>query len=557
MSLSQISYYFHVYYPMNRLILLALVILLAKPAVSQNQPKLVVGIVVDQMRQDYLYRFEKKFGEQGFKRLMNEGFMLKNAHYNYVPTETGPGHASIYTGATPSVHGIIGNDWYDRSLKKTVNCVGDSTYKPVGTDIGGQVSPWRMLSSTITDELKLSTQSRAKVVGVSIKDRGAVLPAGHFPEGAYWFDGKTGNMITSTYYKQLLPEWVTKFNNQKLPDTYLNQVWNTLLPSNQYVESGPDDSPYEGKWGGKSTFPYNMAELRKRMGVYNVLTTTPWGNTLVAEFAKASLIGESLGKDEITDFLAVSFSSTDIIGHAMGPNSVELEDTYLRLDKTLEEFFAFLDKEVGKGAYTVFLTADHGVSEVPQYLTDLKVPSGYFRPGYVKSSLDEHLAKYFPGKSIVESFSSGEVYINQRAFEGEPKASGIDLLVATELISKFLLSTEGVAQVFSSTILRQASSDEAGIRGKVVRGYHPKRSGDVSFVLEPSWMSWGGITGSTHGSGYSYDTHVPILFYGAGIKKGSSSRFHTITDIAPTLSVLLKIKYPSGCTGQPIVEIVD
>lgn len=544
---------------MKNLIAFSLLWLIGQPVFSQNQPKLVVGIVVDQMRQEYLYRFEKKFGEQGFKRLMSEGYMLKNAHYNYVPTETGPGHASIYTGTTPAIHGIIGNDWYDRRLKLLVNCVGDSIQKPVGTDIGGMVSPWRMLSSTITDELKLATQKRAKVVGVSVKDRGAVLPAGHLPDGAYWYDSKTGAMITSTYYKQLLPEWVTKFNVQKLPDTYLSQVWNTSLPSNQYLESGPDDSPYEGKWGGKekTTFPYNLAELRKKMGVYSLLTMTPWGNTLVAEFAKAALVGESLGKDEVTDFLAVSFSSTDIIGHAMGPNAVELEDTYLRLDKTLEDLFAYLDKEVGKGAYTVFLTADHGVSEVPQYLTDVRVPSGYFRPGYVKSALNEHLEKYFPGKTIVEEFSSGEVYINQKAFEGDPKASGIDLFVATELITKFLLSTEGVAQVFPSTTLRQANSDEVGIRGKVVRGFHPKRSGDIAFVLEPSWISWGGVTGSTHGSGYSYDTHIPILFYGAGIKKGSSSQFHTITDIAPTLSVLLKIKFPSGCTGQPVVEIVD
>jgi len=544
---------------MKNLIAFTLLWLIGQPVFSQNQPKLVVGIVVDQMRQEYLYRFEKKFGEQGFKRLMSEGYMLQNAHYNYVPTETGPGHASIYTGTTPAIHGIIGNDWYDRRLKLLVNCVGDSIQKPVGTDIGGMVSPWRMLSSTITDELKLATQKRAKVVGVSVKDRGAVLPAGHFPDGAYWYDSKTGAMITSTYYKQLLPEWVTKFNLQKLPDTYLNQVWNTSLPSNQYLESGPDDSPYEGKWGGKekTTFPYNLTELRKKMGVYSLLTMTPWGNNLVAEFAKAALVGESLGKDEVTDFLAVSFSSTDIIGHAMGPNAVELEDTYLRLDKTLEDLFAYLDKEVGKGAYTVFLTADHGVSEVPQYLTDLRVPSGYFRPSYIKSALNEHLEKYFPGKTIIEEFSSGEVYINQKAFEGDPKSSGIDLFVATELITKFLLSTEGVAQVFPSTTLRQANSDEVGIRGKVVRGFHPKRSGDIAFVLEPSWISWGGVTGSTHGSGYSYDTHIPILFYGAGIKKGSSSQFHTITDIAPTLSVLLKIKFPSGCTGQPVVEIVD
>lgn len=523
------------------------------------EPKLVVGIVVDQMRQEYLYRYDKKFGQQGFKRMINEGFMLKNAHYNYVPTETGPGHASIFTGATPSVHGIIANDWYDRTLKKNVNCVNDTTQKAVGTDALGAVSPWRMLSTTLSDELKLATQKNAKVVGVSIKDRGAVLPAGHMADGAYWYDGKTGSMITSTYYKQTLPDWVTKFNQQKLPDTYLNQTWNPLLPLSAYTESGPDDSPYEGKWRGKDkpTFPYNLAELRNTMGVYNFLISTPWGNTLVAEFSKAAIKGERLGKDEVTDFLSISFSSTDIIGHTMGANAVEVEDTYLRLDKTLEDLFTYLDKEVGKGSYTVFLTSDHGVADVPQYLIDSKVPAGYFRTGYVETALKAHLQKHFPGKTVIEEFASDQIYINQSAFDGDLRASGIDLFVATELITRFMLSTEGVAQVFPATTLRQANSDEQGIRGRVVRGFHPKRSGDIAVVLEPGWMAWGGVTGSTHGSGYTYDTHIPILFYGAGVKQGSTSTYYTITDIAPTISSLLKIKFPSGCTGQPVREIVD
>jgi len=544
---------------MKTLKLLPFLALISGPLFSQNQPKLVVGIVVDQMRQEYLYRYESKFGENGFKRLMNEGFMLKNAHYNYVPTETGPGHASIYTGTTPSIHGIVGNDWYDRTSKTNVNCVSDENQKTVGAEAGGAVSPWRMLSTTITDELKLSTQQRAKVVGVSIKDRGAALPAGHTPDGAYWYDGRNGNMITSTYYKQKLPDWVTKFNGQKLADKYLNQEWNTLLPVNQYVESAPDDSPYEGRWKGKNkpVFPYNLVELRKQMGEFSLLAMTPFGNNLVADFAKAALLGENLGKDDITDFLAVSFSSTDAVGHAMGPDAVEVEDVYLRLDKTLEEFFTFLDKEVGKGAYTVFLTSDHGVAHVPQYLKDLRIPAGYFRPAYVKATLNEHLQKYFPNKLLLEEVTSDQIYLNQSAFSEDPKSSGVDLLVATELITNFLLSTEGVAQVYSTSTLRQVSTSDPGIRGNVVRGFYSKRCGDILFALEPGWLAWGGVTGSTHGSGYSYDTHIPILFYGNGIKKGSSSQYHPITDIAPTLSVLLKIKFPSGCSGQPITEILD
>ncbi|MBX2898033.1 MAG: alkaline phosphatase family protein [Cyclobacteriaceae bacterium] len=525
----------------------------------ETKPRLVVGIVVDQMRQEYLYRYESKFGSSGFNRLVKQGFMLKNAHYNYVPTETGPGHASVYTGTTPAIHGIVANDWYDRITKKEINCVNDDSQKAVGAERSGKVSPHRLLTTTLTDELKLATQKRAKVVGVSIKDRGAVLPAGHLADGAYWYDGASGNMITSTYYKTTLPEWVQKFNQRKLPDQYLAQEWNPLLPIEQYTEVGPDDSPYEWRWKGKekATFPYKLSELRKDNGNYDLVGNTPWGNSLIAEMAKAAIAGEGLGKDEITDFLAVSFSSTDRIGHGTGPNSVELADTYLRLDKTLEDFFNYLDKEVGAGKYTVFLTADHGVADVAQYLKDNRIAAGYFRPAQLEALLNEYLQKYFPGKTIVEKVTTEQVYINQQAFEGDPRTTGIDLLIATDLITQYLQNTDGIAQVYPPAILRQASADETGIRGKVIRGFHAKRCGDIAFVLEPGWYAWGGVTGSTHGSAYTYDTHVPIVFYGAGVKRGASSQYHTITDIAPTLSVLLKIKFPSGATGQPVAELLD
>lgn len=531
-----------------------------KPAVKQEKPKLVVGIVVDQMRQEYLYRYYNKYGEGGLKRLMNEGFMLKNAHYNYIPTYTGPGHASVYTGATPAIHGIIGNDWYDKDLKKGVNCVEDELQKPIGSDQGnGDVSPWRMLSTTITDELELFTQRRSKVVGISIKDRGAVLPAGHTPDGAYWYDGKTGKFITSTYYKAALPIWVDQFNARNLADGYLNQEWKTLLPIEQYKESGPDDSPYEGKFIGKErpVFPYNLKELRKQNGEFELLTRTPFGNDILTEMAKATLEGEAMGKDEWTDFLAISYSSPDIIGHAHGPNSVEVEDTYIRLDKSLESLFALLDKEIGSKQYIVFLTADHAIADVPQYLKDLKIPAGNFSAALLEVKLNDFLATYFPGKKVIESISNDQVFLNQELFVGDPKTSGIDMFIATELISKFLLSTEGVAEVFSESILRQGSFEEKGPKGLAIRGFHTKRSGDIVFTLQSGWVNSGSVTGTTHGSSYSYDTHVPILFYGAGIKKGSTSQFHTITDIAPTLSVLLKIKFPSGCTGQPVSELLD
>ncbi len=527
---------------------------------QEAKPKLVVGIVVDQMRQEYLYRFENKFGEGGFKRLVGKGFMLTNAHYNYVPTYTGPGHASVYSGTTPSVHGIIGNDWWDKGIKKSVNCVEDDRHKPVGNPEGnGDVSPWRMLSSTITDELKIGTQKRSKVIGISVKDRGAVLPAGHLADGAYWYDGKSGKFITSTYYKNTLPQWVETFNGLKLADSYLNQIWNTVLPINQYVESSQDESPYERKLQGKEkpVFPYNLKELRKTNGDFDLLTATPFGDDLLTEFAKASIAGEQMGRDADTDFLAISYSCPDIVGHAMGPNSIEIQDTYIRLDKNIEDLLKFLDKEVGENNYVVFLTADHAVAEVPQYLKDNRIPAGNFAVSSLESNLSDFLLKYFPGKKIIEKISNDQIFLNQDLFAGDPKSAGIDLLIATELITNYLQSVEGVAQVFSKTILKQGTYNETGIKGMMVRGYNFKRSGDIAYQLEPNWISGGGAQGTTHGSAYSYDTHVPILFYGKGIKQGYSSSYHAITDIAPTLSVLLKIKFPSGCTGQPISEILD
>jgi len=524
-----------------------------------NAPKLVVGIVVDQMRQEFLYRYQSKFGEGGFKKLMADGFMLKNGHYNYAPTVTGPGHASVYTGTTPAIHGVIGNEWYDKTLKKGVNCVEDPAHTVIGvTEGNGDVSPWRMLTTTVTDELELATQKRAKVIGVSMKDRGAVLPAGHAADGAYWFDSGSGRFITSTFYRSELPPWVEKFNQQNLADKYLSREWNTLLPINQYVESGADDTPYENRIGGKDrpVFPYNLKTLRKA-GNFSLLTTTPFGNDYLTDMAKAAIAGENMGADEIADFLAISYSATDGLGHAVGPNAIEIQDMYLRLDKNIEDLLKTLDEKVGEGNYTVFLTADHGVADVAQYLKDNRIPAGNFDGSKLVAALNEHLQQYFPGKKIIETMSGGQIFFDQDVFHNDPKSSGVELLIATELTINFLLKQEGIANAYSENTIRQSHFEEGGIKGMVVRGYHPKRCGDVVVVQEPGWYGAGSIQGTTHGSPYAYDTHVPIVFYGKGVRKGSSVRHHTITDIAPTLSVLLNIKFPSGCTGQPVEELFE
>lgn len=512
------------------------------------------------MRQEYLYRFYDKFGNDGFKRMMEQGFMLKNAHYNYCPTITGPGHASVYTGTTPSIHGIIGNDFYNKATKKMVNCVEDSAFKPVGNDAGnGDISPSRMLSSTVTDELELFTQKRAKVVGVSFKDRGAVLPAGHLADAAYWYDPKSGKFITSTFYMTQLPDWVIKFNALNLADKYLSQEWKTLLPIEKYTESGPDDSPYERKFSGKDrpTFPYSLPALRTKNQDFGLLYHTPFANDHLTQMAQAAIAGEQLGKDDISDFLCISYSATDAIGHSTGPNAVEIEDTYIRLDKNIAALLSLLDAEVGKGNYTVFLTADHAVADVPQYLKDNKMPAGYFRESNLKVSLNEFLGSYFPGKSFIEDISNQQIFLNQESFQKDPRSSGMEMFLVTELIGKYLMAQEGIANYYTDATLRQGNFEEGGIKGAVIRGYHPKRSGDIVFVLEPGWIEAGYPQGTTHGSPYAYDTHVPILFFGNGIKKGTSVQYHRITDVAPTISTLLKIKFPSGNTGVPIQEIFE
>jgi len=524
-----------------------------------DRPKLVIGIVVDQMRQEYLYRYAPKFGEGGFKRLINGGYMLSNAHYNYVPTYTGPGHASVYTGATPATHGIIANDWYDKNLGKMVNCVGDENEKVVGTDKGnGDVSPRRLLSTTVTDELELATQRRAKVIGVSIKDRGAVLPAGHTPDGAYWYDSKTGKFISSTFYKAGLPAWLDKFNALNLGDKYLNGTWDTVYPIQEYKESGPDDTAYETVMKGKErpTFPYNLKELRKQNGELAMLPDTPFGNEILTQLAIAAVEGESMGKDEWTDFLTISFSSTDMIGHAMGPNSVEVEDTYIRLDKNLEELLNKVDALVGKGQYLVFLTADHAAAEVPQYLIDLKVISEAAKPTSYEAGLKEYLASYYPEKTLIKNISNGQIFFEHASFNTDPKTSGVEYMVVLELTRNYLQKQPGISAVYTRQMLQSADFNDGGIRGMVKRGFNDNRSGDIAVVTEPGWLSGWRDKGTSHGTGYTYDTHVPIIFYGYGVKQGTTANYHPITDIAPTVSTILKIKFPSGATGQPITELL-
>lgn len=519
-----------------------------------ERPKLLVGIVVDQMRYDYLTRFDDKFGEGGFKRMIGEGFNCKNNHFNYVPTYTGPGHASVYTGTTPKYHGIVGNNFYDKEIKEMVYCAQDDNVKPIGTeDKAGLMSPNRMQTTTFGDENRLFTQMRGKTIGVSLKDRGAILPAGHTANAAYWFHGKDeGSWITSSFYMDMLPQWVTEFNSSTNAESYLKE-WNTLYDISTYTESGSDENNFEGGFKGKekATFPYDLKVLSKDNRGFDILKATPYGNSLTTDFAMAAIKGENLGADNITDVLAVSFSATDYVGHNFGVNSKEIEDTYIRLDKDLERFFNYLDATVGKGEYTVFLTADHGAVDVPAYLQSVNVPAGYIDNKDRKEKFNAFLIKTYGTKDIVENISNNQIFLDREKI----KTLGLNLIDVQNAIAMEQLTYKNVSKVYTANAM-SSTSFSTGVEELLQNGFNQKRSGDVILVNDTAFISYG-RTGSTHGSALNYDTHVPLLFFGKGIKHGETFNKTIIPDIAPTMSALLGISFPNGATGQPLGFLID
>ena len=538
---------------MKKLIFCLLLIANCSFVISQVQPKLVVGIVVDQMRYDYLYRFSNKYSKGGFKRLMNDGFLCKNAQYNYVPTFTGPGHASIYTGTTPAIHGIAANEWFDKKTKKEIYCTQDKNVNPVGSSSdAGLMSPKKLDATTIGDEIKIASNNKAKVVGISLKDRSSILPAGHAADAAYWFDGSTGSFITSSFYRNDLPKWLQDFNAKKLPTQYLSKGWDVLLPIDKYNESLSDDNAFEKSPNKKEkpVFPYEYSKQLEKNN-FDIIRATPFGNTLTKELAMATIEGEGMGADDICDMLCVSFSSTDYVGHAFGPKSIELEDTYIRLDKDLEQFFTYLDTKIGKGNYTLFLTADHGASENPAYLQSEKINAGFINIKDIEKKLKQELVKEY-ADSLIMKVANQQVYLNDSVITSKK----LDKLSIEKFCARILLLIPEVADVMCGEQLMLQTQSDVLFKSLVQMGFNNKRSGDVLIMFKPGFMDYDKTTGTTHGTSFSYDTHVPLLFYGNGIKKGNSLRQIFITDIASTVCELLNIPYTNGNIGNPIYEII-
>ncbi|MFI5158440.1 MAG: alkaline phosphatase PafA [Sphingobacteriales bacterium] len=536
-------------------------ILIAPDASASAQiprPKLVVGIVVDQMRWDYLYRFYNRYQSNGFKRLLNEGFSCENTQVNYIPTFTGPGHTCIYTGSVPSIHGIAGNDYIVQATGKSMYCAEDNSVQTVGSNSkAGQMSPRNLLVTTVTDELRLATNFRSKVIGIALKDRGGILPAGHTANAAYWFDDKTGNWITSTYYMKDLPQWAKDFNDQKLPETYLKLDWTSLYPVETYLQSTPDDSKYEGKFNGTDspTLPVKTSVIYKKLGL-GLIRSTPYGNTLTIDMAVAAINGEQLGQGDQTDFLAMSLSSPDYIGHQFGINAVEIEDTYLRLDRDIANFLNFLDAKVGKGNYTVFLTADHGAAHNTAFLNDHDVPAGVWDEASVLKNMNKVLMDKYKTDSLVLSLNNYQVNFNYRIVN----YLHIDQEELKKECIKYLQHQPEIEYAVDMTKVASSSIPEP-LRERIINGYNAKNSGAIQIILDPAWFTGhgsgdGGPTGTTHGTWNPYDNHIPLVFMGCGIQHGSAVREVHMTDIAPTIAALLHIQAPNGCIGVPIQEVL-
>jgi predicted AlkP superfamily pyrophosphatase or phosphodiesterase len=515
---------------------------------NAEKPKIVIGIMVDQMRWDFLYRFDKRYTAGGFKRLIRDGFSCDNTYIPYAQTVTAAGHSVVYTGSLPAISGIMGNEWYDRSLGRQVYCAEDPTVKTIGGSPNAQpMSPKNLQVTTICDEQRIATNFKSKTIGIAIKDRGGILPAGQSANAAYWYEPASGNWVTSTYYMNELPAWAKAFNDKKMPDSLYKLGWNTLYPINTYILSDEDDKVYEGKLSNdtKPVFPHNIANYAGKN--YGVLSSTPHGNTLTLSFAKAAIEAEGLGLDEYTDFLAVSFSSPDYIGHQYGPNSIEVEDNYLRLDKEFEAFFQYLDKKFGKN-YTVFLTADHGVAHAPGYSKEKKLPGGNVNMASItaaKSTMEK-----FKISNLIESYDNAEYYLNYKKID----SAGADIEQVKKYFIKELNKDPNIFYAFDIAHLADALMPEL-VKNKFLNGYHPKLSGDIQIILKAGYLS-GSTTGSSHGSWYPYDAHIPLVFMGAGINKGRLTKNTSMSDIAPTLAALLNIQMPSGNVGAVIPEVI-
>jgi len=519
------------------------------------KPKLVLVIVVDQFRYDYLERFGDLFGNGGFKRLMNEGALFTNANYDYVPTYTACGHAAIFTGSVPAQNGIVGNAWFDRESGRVHVMVTDDAVHLV-TSSGpatknGSASPRYLLGTTIGDQMRLSNNFQSKVITASLKDRAAVLPGGQRPNGAFWFNEANGEFVSSDYYFKELPAWVRKFDAEVRPDKYFGAKWERALPADAYKRAQAENLPMQRSTLG-AHFPYTVTGGEGKPGqkFYTSFEFTPFASEYLAKFGEAAVEAESLGADEFTDLLSISFSSPDLTGHYYGPDSQEIEDTYVRLDRVIAELLGYLDKKVGLANMIVAVTGDHGVAPIPEYMRSKGYDAARLPGNEVVSAANKALgARFGEGKWVV-NFINDQLYLDQKLI-AEKK---VDPAEAERIAGEAALATLGVVSYFTRSQILSGRMPDGPVARRVKNGFNGARCGDVCVVTKALCFFSEGDLPTTHGSAYNYDTHVPVILFGAGLRPGRYNADCSPSDIAPTLAALLGIEPPSNRTGRVLIE---
>jgi len=562
---------------MRGIVIAAGLVLLAPFAASaqtlERPVRLVLQITVDQLRGDLIDRYAAGFGTNGFRRLLKDGAFYVNAHHRHANTETVVGHTTLSTGADPAVHGMVANVWLNRATGELNYNVQDADYPLVGegggVDAKTEIDPTQRLATTqgrsprsiqtttIGDEIALSLGPNAKVFGVSIKDRGAIAMAGHAGK-AYWFSKSEGRMVTSTFYMNAYPDWVEAWNAKGVPASYANTSWELLAEPSTYIFGDADDMPWETDFSGYGrTFPHAYGPANGKYFT-TLLTVAPAGDEIVLDFAKALMAAEKIGADKVTDYLSISFSSTDYVGHFFGPSSLESEDNLHRLDRTLAKLLAHVDKTVGLDRTLVVLSADHGASEAPGYLNSLGIGGSNFNFDAIDRSeaIAALKAEFGVAEELVDQFFQPYLYLNRKAIE----ARGLDLAVVSRRVAEELRKFPGIAYAVSSQDLRAGAVARISITNAVLANFHKDRSGDIYVVFEPHWFvadfDGQSVTGS-HGSPWIYDTHVPVIWMGRGIKAGRIGRRVETVDVAPTIAAYLRVRYPSGTRGQVLKEVAN
>ena len=518
---------------------------------GEDRPKLLVRVVVEQMRHEMLLRYWERFDEnEGFKKLVNKGLVCKNTKLNYALTEKAPGFATLTTGSNPSTHGIIADYWYNRLSDEKEFCIDGGKSKIIGSDqVQEGFGPTKLLAGTLGDELKM-LDPKSKVFSVSLNPVSAVLGAGNISDGAYWFDDQTGNWVTSTYYTDTLPSWTERFNKKGLQETYMKRQWETLMPDSTYKQSTSDESESEEGFLliYKNNFPYNLSVLKNKSRSYKYLKYTPYGNTYTKDFAHTLIMNESLGKDAHTDLLTISFSASSYVNDIFGPRSMEMEDLYLRLDRQLDHLLSFLEETVGKNEFLLVLTADRGCADPYEYRNNLSLPARNFKPKQGISLMKSYLDIVYDNEEWIKSYTKRQLYLDHGLIDQH----GYGLSKVQETVANFMVKKSGISYAVKASTLQEGEFSE-GINYKLQNSYHPKRSGDVFIGLEAGSHE----QPVNSGSSYNYHAHIPLIWYGNGIPRGRVMREVNLRDIAPTISMLINIPLPEASTGEPIWELLN